>query len=301
MLQIPGGDQPTRRRHRADNSGGGKQLTSAQQSAKATLTNMLDQWGLASLAGQMWQEYLKGTPIDQIMSDIRNSDAYKQRFPGMADLVKSGHAITEADYIAKESTDMSLLHAYGLDSLGTNRQFLGNLIGNMVSTTELQTRLDTYQQVVQQLPHEVKDYLQSNYGVHAGDLLHFWLNPDEALPELQRKAQAAEVGGAAAVSGFGFIDPKVAARLAGIGVNFTQALSGFENAGELKGLTQQLPGDVAAGGVSQDDLINGLLAGDSGAALRVQRAQAARKAQFGDSEAVATTNAGAVGLSQTGV
>lgn len=296
MAYLPQATQPKPKKNSS-----GPQLTQAQKSAKATLTNMLDQWGLASLAQQMWHEYLIGTPMDQIMADIRNSDAYSQRFPGMKALIASGHAITEADYIAKESTDMSMLHAYGLDSLGTNRQFLGNLIGNMVSTTELQSRLDTYQQVVQQLPHEVKDYLQANYGVHAGDLLHFWLNPDEALPELQRKAQAAEVGGAAAVSGFGMIDPRVAARLAGLGVNFNQALSGFENAGELKGLTQNLPGDVAAGGVSQDDLINGLLAGDSGAALRIQQAQAARKAQFADQESVATTSQGAVGLTQTGV
>jgi len=213
----------------------------------------------------------------------------------MAKLIASGQAISEADYIAKESADISLLHAYGVDNVAGNRQFLGSLISNQVSTTELQQRLDLRQRIVNQLPHEVRDYLSSNYGVHTGDLIGFWANPDQALPELQQKVQAAEVGGAAAFSGYGNIDAKQAARLAGIGVDFNGALSGFERAGELKGLTQNLPGQVASG-VSGDDLVNALLAGDSDASLRVQQEQARRKAGFSDSESVATTSQGAVGL-----
>ena len=274
--------------------------SAASKSAHQLLIDMLNQWGLGTLAGQLWKEYLQGTPQEKIMADLRSSQAYAQRFPGMAALVKSGHAISEADYIAKETSDMSLLHAYGLDKLGTDRQFLGNLISNQVSTAELQTRLDTYKQVVQTLPHEVRDYLQSAYGIHSGDLMHFWLNPDTALPDLQAKAQAAEVGGAAAITGYGNIDPRMAARLAGLGVDFNQALGGFQQAGQLKGLTQDLPGQVPSG-VNGDQLVNALLGGDAQAALAVQGEQQRRKAQFADSESVATTSQGAVGLSQTGV
>lgn len=272
-----------------------KPLTADQKSAQATLTAMLQQWGLASLASQMWQEYLKGTPMDAIMADIRNSDAYSQRFPGMKELQKSGHAISEADYIAKESADMSLLHAYGLDAMGGNRQFLGSLIGNQVSTSELQSRLDLYQQTVQTLPHEVRDYLQNVEGVSAGDLLHFWANPDEALPVIQQKAQAAQVGGAAAAAGFGAINPLMAERLAGMGVSFSQAMNGFQQAGTLKGLTDQLPG-AANDAVSSDDLVNALLGNDANAQMRVQQEADRRKAMFGDRGGVATTQQGAVGL-----
>lgn len=266
-----------------------------QKSAHQILKDMLNSFGLGTLAGQLWKEYLTGAPQEVIMANMRASDAYKARFPGMAQLTASGHAITEADYISKESADISLMHAYGLDNMAGDRKFLGNLIGNEVSTTELQQRLDLRSQIVNQLPHEVRDYLQSQYGIHTGDLVGFWANPDRALPELQSKVQAAEVGGAAALSGYGNIDPRQAARLAGIGVNFNDALSGFEHAGELKGLTQNLPGQVNDA-VTSDDLVNALMAGDSGASMRVQQEQARRKAGFADQQSVATTAQGAVGL-----
>lgn len=268
-------------------------LTPKQQSAKQLLTDWLNQLGLGSLGQQVWKEYLNGTPTAKIMADVRASTAYAHRFPGMEELAKSGHAISEADYISKESADMSLMRMYGLpEGMVNNRQELGKLIGGQVSTTELQARLEARKTVVNQLPHEVRDYL-GQMGVNTGDLIGFWENPDVALPVIQQKVAAAEVGGAAAVAGFGAIDAATAAHLAGLGVDWNQALSGFQQAGQLKGLTQGLPGQAA---VSSGDLVGAVLGQDANAALRVQNLQGQRKAAFAGGGQAATTQEGAVGL-----
>ena len=275
--------------------GTNESLTPKQQSAKQMFTDWLDSLGLGSLGKMVWHEYLQGTPTAKIMADVRASDAYAQRFPGMKELAKGGHAITEADYIAKESADMSLMRAYGLpEQMVNNRQELGKLIGGQVSTTELQSRLDAYKTVVLQLPHEVRDYLSSQ-GVNSGDLIGFWLNPDQSLPLLQNKVAAAEIGGAAAISGFGALDPTQAAHLAGLGVDFNQAMSGFNQAGQLTGLTQGLPGQ-AGSTVSRNDLVGAVLGQDANATLKVQRVQGQRKATFNDAANYAATQSGAVGL-----
>jgi hypothetical protein len=269
-------------------------LTPKQQSAKQNLTDWLNTLGLGALGTQVWNEYLQGTPTAKIMADVRASDAYAQRFPGMKELAAGGHAITEADYIAKESADISLMRAYGLpDQMINNRQELGKLIGGQVSTAELQTRLDAYKQVVLTLPHEVRDYL-GGQGVSSGDLIGFWLNPDEALPMLQNKVAAAEVGGAAAFTGYGKLDPKMAAQLAGQGVDWQHALAGFTQAAQLKGLTQQLPGQQGA--LASADLVNATVGANGDANNRLLKVQAQRKNQFADQQSYATTQAGAVGL-----
>lgn len=285
-------------------------MTTPAPDAVSTALSMLQPFsdaGLDSVFQQAWQQYLNGVPIDQIMQSIRSSDAYKARFPGMAQLAANGQAISEAEYVAKEAADQSLLRAYGLpDQVATDRNLLGNLIANQVGTTELQDRLNAYKQVVNQLPGEVTSYLRDQYGIQAGDLMHFWMNPDEALPAIQQKVQAAQVGAAAQLAGYGQINPDQALRLAqvigadpsGIGA-FNQAMSGFEKAGELKGLTDNLPGQGQ--GVTQDQLVNATVGGDAQAALALQQEQQRRKAQFSDQSSVATTQAGAVGLARANV
>lgn len=271
-------------------------LTADQQSAQATLNAALAQWGLNGLDTTAWQSYLNGLPLDTIMQNIRSSPEYQQRFPGMKQLQDSGQAISEADYIAKEAADVSLMRAYGLpDQVVQNRQLLGNLIANQVSTSELQQRLDTRQQIVNSVP-EVASYARDQYGINTGDLIHFWENPDEALPLMQQKVQASQVGAAAQLAGYGSLDPQQALRLAGMGTSFSQALSGFEKAGELKGLTDNLPGQGQQ--VTGDQLTAATVGQDAQAALAVAKAQSERKAQFSDAANFATTQAGAVGLAQ---
>jgi hypothetical protein len=279
-------------------------LTADQQSAQGIINDALRQWGLQGLGASAWQSYLQGLPIDSIMQNVRQSPEYQARFPGMAQLQKQGMAISEADYIAKERADQELMRAYGMpDQMVTDRNELGNLIGNGVSTAELQQRLELRKQIVDQLPVETKDYLQRVEGVNSGDLIGFWENPDVALPAIQQKVRAAQVGAAAQQAGFNSLDPQTALRLAGMHnldslgmANQEQLNSEFGKARQLAGLTQALPGQRA--GVSQDQLINAAVGGDAQAQLAVQQAQDAAKAQFAGGGDYLTGSKGASGLGQ---
>jgi hypothetical protein len=279
-------------------------LTAAQQSAQATINTALAQWGLQGLGATAWQQYLNGLPIDTIMQNIRQSTEYQQRFPGMAQLAKNGQAITEADYISKESADKELMRAYGLpDAMVQDRNELGKLIGNGVSTSELQQRLEVRKQIVDQLPAATKDYLQRQEGVNPGDLIGFWENPDVALPLIQQKARAAQVGAAAQQAGFNDLDPQTALRLAGMHnldslgmVNQDQVNQEFGKAQQLVGLSQALPGQTA--GVSQGQLVDAEVGGDASAQQAVQRASDAAKATFDAGGGFLLGTQGATGLGQ---
>lgn len=278
-------------------------LTADQQSAQAIINDALAQWGLQGLGATAWQSYLQGLPVDSIMQQVRTSPEYQTRFPGMAALQKAGQAISESDYIAKEAADTSLMRAYGIPDQMISRDELGKLIGGQTSTSELQQRLELRKQIVDQLPAEARDYLQRQEGISSGDLIGFWENPDVALPILQQKTRAAQVGAAAQQAGFGDLDPQTALRLAGMHnldalgmVDQQQLGTEFGKAAQLKGLTEALPGQQA--GVSQDQLIGAAVGGDVQAQLAVQRAQDAAKAKFNEGGDYLTGSKGAAGLGQ---
>lgn len=278
-------------------------LTADQQSAQAIINDALAQWGLQGLGASAWQSYLQGLPVDSIMQNVRSSPEYLQRFPGMAALQKAGQAITESDYIAKEAADTSLMKAYGIPDQMITRDELGKLIGGQTSSSELQQRLELRKQIVDQLPSEAKDYLQRQEGISPGDLIGFWENPDVALPILQQKTRAAQVGAAAQQAGFTNLDPATALRLAGMHnldslgmVDQGQVGKEFGTAAQLRGLTQALPGQSA--GVSQDQLLSAAVGGDAQAQVAVQQAQDAAKAKFAGGGDYLTGSKGAAGLGQ---
>jgi hypothetical protein len=278
-------------------------LTAAQQSAQATINTALAQWGLQGLGATAWQSYLQGLPVDSIMQNVRSSPEYTARFPGMKALQDAGQAITEADYINKEIADTEMMKAYGIPDQMVTRGELGKLIGGQTSTAELQQRLELRKQVVDQLPSEVKDYMQRVQGVSPGDLIGFWENPDVALPILEQKTRAAQVGAAAQQAGFTDLDPQTALRLAGMHnldalgmVDQGQAGKEFATAAQLRGLTQALPGQTA--GVTQDQLINAEVGGDANAQTAVQQASLAAKAKFDGGGDYMLGSKGAAGLGQ---
>src|SRR5689334_18836184 len=89
-------------------------LTAEQKSARAILDDTLAQYGLSGLGDRLWQQYLNGEPIEQIMVDLRKTPEYKARFPGMEALSKKGRAISEGEYISIERGYAQLFREYGL-------------------------------------------------------------------------------------------------------------------------------------------------------------------------------------------
>jgi len=272
----------------------------AATSARQIIADSLNQYGLGALAERAWQQYLKGTPIEQVAAWVRTTPEYAQRFPAMAALAKAGRAVTEAEYVAKERADAEMMRAYGLPAAFYNdRDTLGRLIAGEVSTSELQSRLDAYRTVVTDgAMNGVRAYARDAFGLGDGDLIAYFVDPDRAAPVLEQQARAAQIGAAAGRAGWTGLDPATALQLAGRGLSPQQAEQGFGQAATLRPLTQALPGQQG-GVVSEQDVTGAVLNQDAAAKRRVQRAAEERVSPFKAGGGFTESQQGVTGLGQT--
>jgi hypothetical protein len=267
----------------------------ADQSARGIIQDTLDSYGLGSLGTFAWNEYLAGTPISQILLDIRKTPEYAARFPAMASLAKSGHAITEQQYIDYERTATQLMTAAGLPSgFYDQPDDFAKLLASNISPAELQTRLQSYQQAVYQSPPEVRAALQQYYGVTDGQLTAFFIDPDKALPLIQRDLGAAQAGGTAAQTGYGAITQQQAEGLAALGLTQSQLQGGFGNLANLSQVLNGLPGQ-GTNPIGTDTALSAQFGGNVAAQQEIEARQADLLDPFKAGGGVATTSQGAVG------
>ena len=268
--------------------------------ALTSLTNYLNTYGLAGFAGQAWSLYKQGVPNDQILSDLRASDAYKQIFgTNAADLLKKGIFGNERDILTYYNTARGLFHAYGIpDSVAseyTNPDALNTLALGNVSPDELKQRLsDAQQAMTASLNPETRAELQRTLGATTGDLTGIWLNPNAKLPDLENRLQAGIIGGIGDRAGYGQVDVNYLMQLAAQGVTSDQARSGFSTLAQEQQLFGPLAGTNEAA-IGQETQIGSAFSGGQDALLVEQRRQA-RLAQFNAGGQFASTAQGVQGL-----
>jgi len=135
-------------------------------SAKAIIDKALGDYGLSTLSTWAWQKWQAGESIDQIMLELRSTPEYGQRFPAMKTLGDRGQAISEAQYINYEQSATSIFKAAGLPANFYDQpDDFANFLTNNVALPELQSRVQAYQSAAFSAPQEVRDALQSMYGV----------------------------------------------------------------------------------------------------------------------------------------
>jgi hypothetical protein len=159
---------------------------------------------------------------------MKQLKVYQQRFAGNETRVKAGqNALSEYDYLQQENAYSEYLKAYGVENLGSRETF-ATLIGNSVSGTEVQKRVSTAVDRVKNSDPQIMAQLKTYYPTLTdNDLVSYFLNPKQALPDLQRKVTASEIGAAAV--GQGFKGATDALGLADYGVDRATALEGYSN------------------------------------------------------------------------
>lgn len=256
-------------------------LTPEQGSARTILSATLASYGLGALADRAWQMYLEGKPIEQIMLELRNTDEYRNRFPGMAALSKKGRAISEAEYMQLESTYVSLFRQAGLPAgFYDQSSDFASFIGNEVSPVELSARLDEYKRITYELPPIVRAELGRQYGLTAGDITAYIIDPTRALPILHNQVLAAQSGAAARQAGFGLLTRGEAEQLAQFGVDFGSALQGFGQLTNMQQLFTPLVGDQGETGVTREQQLGAAFGGDALAAQKIANVARRRVATF---------------------
>jgi len=253
------------------------------QSAHAIVVHFLAQFGLGSLANWAWSRYkaLGGgsNGLQQISVEMTEQPQFLKRFPAYKILAERGQAMSPAEMLAYEQSARQVFHAAGLPkSFYDSPDDLATFMVNNVSVSELQSRVQLAQSAALTAPPDVKNQLQTLYGINQGGLTAYFLNPTKALPILQQQFTAAQIGADATRTGVGQLSTAQATHLAQIGVTDQSAQQGFAQMGQQQGLfDQQVKGEDQIGLGTQ---IAAEFDNSAAAQLRIRRRQQARLADF---------------------
>lgn len=203
-------------------------LSGPNRNAYDALKEQFASYGLASLAPKIFSYIQQGYGADTITLLLQDTAEYKQRFAGNELRKKAGlPVLSPQNYLATESAYRAILQDAGLPKTfyDTPSDFT-NWIGGDASPTEIKGRVDLAVRDASQSPLETRQALQQLYGVSSGDITAYFLDRSKALPLLQIREQAAQIGGAALAHGF---NPTrdTAEMLAKEGISSTQAEAGY--------------------------------------------------------------------------
>ena len=297
------------------------------QSATDIVRNVLEDYGLGELLDDPDLDLINlwlaaggdAAGAAAVWARVRQSDPYKDRFPGMAALSEAGRAISEATYIEMERGYIEIMNAADIDpGFYDEPSDFGALIGGDVSINEFNQRVALAVEATTRMTSEVREELATYYPeVTDGDLTAYYLDPERAtnIFEEREKIGAARIGGIAVETGFGSVSRQTAERLRAAGVTETAARRGFqaiapstlaeETASEsldrdpvtgrpmasLAVVGQQKPGNI-----TPEELVGGEFGTDPQAAKRIEARRQRRLAAFAQRGGPAMTGGGYTGL-----
>lgn len=247
--------------------------TQRQNNAIAAIKGMLDQYGLSSLYDKIVSYVKEGYDADTVMVLIRTTPEYKARFPAMEALQAKKRGISEAAYIQYEQLASGLERRYGLpeNMLMSN---VTKMLTNEVSASELNDRVELAASAAIQAPQDVRNMFQNYYNIGLGGQTAYFLDPDVAMPLLEKQFASAQIGTEAARQGIG-INAYSAENLQSLGINQESARQGFSTVASEMGLTRGF-GDVA----TQEELISGNLLQNEQARKSIERSRGAKIGAF---------------------
>lgn len=210
------------------------------QSAYTLLFEEFNQYGLGSLVAPLQQFIVDGLSPAEFTLRLRETEPYKKRFAANAQRVNKGlRALSEAAYIGLEDQYQNVMRNYGLPKEYYARGEMGvqpgfeKFIAGDVSSAELEDRIQTAQNKVLNAAPEISNTLRQFYpDIKDGDILAYALDPDQALTNIKRKIQAAEIGAGAVMAGLSTGLAR-AEELQRYGVTGEQARQGFQTIGSF--------------------------------------------------------------------
>jgi hypothetical protein len=240
--------------------------------------------GLGKWASDLWA---RGAQIEEILQALRygldTSDEgkavhqrYLAAFPGMETFLIDGTFIgdnPEVQYIEYRNSVRDAARRYGVDESLVTDQKIFSYLTNKVDAAEIVRRMGTAATAVATTPTETLTLLKEYYGVSQGDLITFFLNPDETEAMLQTRYTAARIGTEAVRQQFG-VNAAEAEDLAKRGVGIEQAAEGFRTAAERRSFMAG-PGETAG----EKDIL-GASFGEQRAEEKIFRIAASRTGRF---------------------
>lgn len=272
----------------------GQGSTSPQDlTASGVIASILDPLGLASQLSQ-WalDTYAQSGDWNYVSSQLPSTPQFQARFPAWNTWSQEGG--TAAGYVQYENSVYQSAHAEGITPGLITADTITNFINNKVSAPEVQQRLQDASKAVTALDPNSQSYLAAQeLGISKGDLAAYFIDPKNALPLLEQKISAAQIGGAAANAGIN-LGTDLAGNLVNNGVSQSQAQSGFAQMANSQQLFAPLPGQQGST-MTQAQQVGATFGTDNAAAQQVAQTAAARKAAFNTGGGPTSTSTGFVG------
>lgn len=273
------------------------------EDARSVIRAALEPLGLGRLTFWAWNQIVKPAGdidigISNLMLELPETDAFKKRFPVYQELVDAGTPMSPAQIVAFENQATAIFRSAGIpegfyDTHGEIQQWLRGDVG--VAVTEIQSRIELAQQSAD-AAFETRQELRRLYGLSRGELTAFFLDPNKALPIVQRQFTNAQISGASRRVGFGRLTRQEAGRLRAAG--FDEATAG-QALGELAGqagLFEATQGEQRAGGSISRETQLGAVTGDEGARRRIRRQRERRIGEFAGAAGFGVGEEGVTGL-----
>lgn len=265
-------------------------MTDIPDSARAIIQALMEEVGLGSLGDWAWAQYQSGVEPKDIVVLARQTPEYAARYPAMAELNRAGRGITEGQYQAYESTVRSLVQNFGLPKgMYDTPQDIANLLVKDVSTSEITSRIQLAAAAAYTAPAEVRQALTEKYGLTPGDMIGYWLDPDKAMPLIERQYNAAQIMGAGSRYGVD-MGAQTAEEYAARGVGYDAAAQGFGQVAKQGSLTAG-PGET----ITQAELVDAQFGGTK-AQQKAERVAGGRVAAFSSGGGAVAGQAGVTGL-----
>lgn len=265
--------------------------------AMARLQSVLRQYGLGDMTEWIRSKLLAGASEAEIQLELYDQPAFKARFPAIDARRQAGLSpVSPAEILDYETRGRELLRRAGLTSEQfTNSTYLQGLMVKDVSLAEVNDRVQNGLVKIQQAPAEVRNAFGSYFGT-SGDvaLAQFFLDPELAVPELERMATTAFVGGVGQRFNV-HLAQQIAREVADTGASDQAVWQGFRQIDQIKSLFQETLAETTDLTAEQEG-VQAVFGTQPGATDTLQRRAQQRTAAFSGGGGAAATDRGVVGL-----
>lgn len=174
-------------------------LNTQQRNAYDYLVGMFGDLGLQTLAPAILKMIQDGKSEDAITYELQNTPEYKQRFAANEKRKKAGlPVLSPREYLETESAYRQVMQAAGMPKgFYDDHSDFEKWLELDVSPAEVKERSDLAAAKASSIDDATKEFMAREYGLGAGDLAAYFLDPQRALPELQKANRAFTVGGSA--------------------------------------------------------------------------------------------------------
>jgi hypothetical protein len=203
------------------------ELSGASRDAAAALIDLFTSYGLGTLAPKIVGYLQQGYSGDTIALLLQETPEYKQRFRANEARRAAGLSVlSPAEYLKTEMGYRQAMQAAGIPPgyFDSDEDFVRYLELD-ISPNEIDARAKSAVQLAFTVDPGQRQVL-ARFGIDTGDLAAYYLNPNIAVPVLQRKVDVALLGFERERAGFEF-DETRAESLAQRGITLQQAREGY--------------------------------------------------------------------------